>query len=63
MTIESMAGKIILITLAILGALFVLSMVGMLFMHSSMMGGSPMHGFMSSIARMCGGMMGRLAFE
>lgn len=58
MTIESTAGKIILITLSILGALFVLSAVGMFFMHSSMMGGSPVHGFVSSIARMCGGMMG-----
>lgn len=58
MTIESTAGKIILITLAILGALVVVSAVGMLFMHSSMMGGSPMHGFMSSIAGMCRGTMG-----
>lgn len=58
MVTKSTPGKIVLIALAILGALFVLSTVGMLFMHSSMMGGSPLHGFMSSIAGMCRGMMG-----
>jgi hypothetical protein len=57
MDINSTAGKIVLIFLAILGALVILSAIGMLFMYSSMMGSAPLHGVMSSMFRVCGGMM------
>ena len=58
MVLESTAVKIALGMLALVGALVLLSAFGMFFMHSSMMGGSTLHGLWSSIAGMCRGMMG-----
>lgn len=55
---DSTAAKIALVVLALIGALVLLSAFGMFFMHTSMMGGSPLHGLWSSIAGMCRGMMG-----
>ena len=50
--------KIALVVLAAIGALALLSTFSMLFMHSSMMGGSSLHGLWSSMTGMCRGMMG-----
>jgi hypothetical protein len=59
MTTASTIGRIVLITLAGLGGLMLSSALGMLFMHSSMMGGASLHGFMSTMFQTCSGMMGR----
>ena len=55
---DSAAAKIIIITLAVIGAFVLLSTVGMLFMHTSMLGGAPFHGTWTSMVNLCRGMMG-----
>lgn len=58
MNVRSDATRILVITLAVIGALVVIGSAGMLVMHSSMMGDTPLHGLFSSMAAMCHGMMG-----
>lgn len=58
MVVESTAGKIVLIALAVVGALTVLSVFGMFFMHFTMMGASPFHGLTSFMPWTCRSMMG-----
>ena len=57
MDMRSGAARIAVITLAVIGALLVLSGVGMFFMHGTMMGGRPLHGLFSSMMGICRGMM------
>lgn len=57
MDMRSGAVRIVVITLAVIGALVVLGGVGMLSMHGAMMGGSSLHGLLSSMMGMCRGMM------
>ena len=54
---NSIVGRAIIITLAVLGALALLAATGMFFMHSTMMGGATSHGMWSSMTGMCRGMM------
>ena len=54
---NSPIGKTITIALAIVGALALLAVLGMLVMHSTMMGGSNSHGMWSSMTDMCRGLM------
>lgn len=58
MEVRSGAVRIAVITLAVIGALVVLSGVGMLSMHGAMMGGSSLQGLLSSMMVACRGMMG-----
>ena len=58
MGIRSGAVRIVVITLAVIGALVVLGGVSMFSMHGAMMGGSSLHGLLSSMMGMCRGMMG-----
>lgn len=58
MDMRSGAVRIVVITLAVLGALVVLGGVGMLFMHGAMMGGSSLHGLLPSMIGTCRSMMG-----
>jgi hypothetical protein len=57
MDMRSEAARIVVITLAVIGALVVLGGAGMLFTHGAMMGTSPLHGLFSSMMGMCRGMM------
>ena len=58
MTENISVGKVMLIILAIIGAVVLLSAAGMFGMHSTMMGGSASHGLWTSMVSMCRGMMG-----
>ena len=58
MVVESTAGKIVLIALAAVGALTVLNVIGMFFMHFTMMGDSPFYGLTSFMPQIRRGMMG-----
>lgn len=58
MNMRLAAARVAVITLAVIGGLAVLGGVSMLFMHSTMMGGTPFHGLLSSMRGMCQGMMG-----
>lgn len=57
MDMRSDAARILVITLAVIGALVVLGGAGMLIMHGSMMGNTPLHGLFSSMVSLCRGMM------
>jgi hypothetical protein len=57
MDMRSGAVRIVVITLAVIGALVVLGGVGMLSLHGAMMGGSSLHGLLSSMMGICRGMM------
>jgi hypothetical protein len=52
------AARIVVITLAVTGALAVLGSVGMLLAHGATMGSFRDHGMFSSMTEMCRGMMG-----
>lgn len=58
MVMDSTAAKAVFVVFAIIGVFALLAAASMLFMHSSMMGGLQTHGFLSSMANMCRGMMG-----
>jgi hypothetical protein len=58
MDMRSGAIRIVVIILAVIGALVVLGGVGMLSMHGAMMGGSSLQRLFSSMLAACRGMMG-----
>lgn len=58
MTERITVGKVMLIILAIIGAVVLLGAAGMFAMHSSMMGSSASQGLWTSMVSMCRGMMG-----
>jgi hypothetical protein len=58
MDMRSGAIRIVVIILAVIGALVVLGGVGMLSMHGAMMGGSSLQRLFSPMLAACRGMMG-----
>ena len=58
MDMRSGAVRIVVITLAAIGALVVLGGVGMFSMHGAMVGGTSLHGLLYSMMGICHGMMG-----